>query len=112
MARTKRTTRTPRAAKRTLNTLAARARGVFENTRTIALESAQAARDAAIERAGEARTRTVQAVTQLERAFEQRVSKAVRKLGVPSAAEVRALSRQVSELQASVERLRRSRARA
>src|SRR5258707_13213150 len=109
MARSKRTTRTPRAAQRSLKTLAARARGVFESTRTLALERAQAARDVAMERAGEARTRTVQAVSQLERVFEQRVSKAVRKLGVPSAAEVRALSRQASELQASVQRLRRSR---
>jgi hypothetical protein len=34
------------------------------------------------------------------------------KLGVPTAKDVRALSRQVSQLQASVERLNRSRARA
>jgi poly(hydroxyalkanoate) granule-associated protein len=54
----------------------------------------------------------VRAVGQLERVFEQRVTNVVRKLGVPSHSEVRALSRQVAELQASVERLRRSRARA
>ena len=49
-------------------------------------------------------------VTQLEKMFEQRVSKAIGRLGVPSAKEVRALSRQVSELKASVEKLRRARA--
>ena len=63
-------------------------------------------------RAVEARTRTVDAVTHLERVFEQRVSKAISKLGVPTTKDVKALSRQVAQLQASVERLSRSRARA
>lgn len=61
--------------------------------------------------AEQARTRTVEAVSQLEHVFEQRVSKVITKLGVPSARDVRALTRQVAELQASVESLRRSRAR-
>lgn len=61
--------------------------------------------------AEQARSRTTEAVSQLERVFEQRVSKVITKLGVPSARDVRALTKQVAELQASVESLRRSRAR-
>ena len=73
---------------------------------------AREARTAVAASAEEARSRTVQAVSQLERVFEQRVSKVITKLGVPSARDVRALTRQVAELQASVDQLRRSRARA
>jgi poly(hydroxyalkanoate) granule-associated protein len=70
------------------------------------------ARDAAFARAEEARARTVEAVSHLEKVFEQRVSKAISKLGVPTVRDVRALSRQVAQLQASVDRLHRARARA
>ena len=75
-----------------------------------ALESRS--RRAALARAEEARTRTVEAVSHLEKVFESRVSKAISKLGVPTARDVRALSRQVAQLQASVEKLHRARARA
>jgi poly(hydroxyalkanoate) granule-associated protein len=109
MARTKRTTKTK---VRTFESLATRARGVIENAGAIAMARVNAAKDVAIARAGEARSRTAKAVSQLEHVFEQRVTKVVRKLGVPSNSEVRALARQVAELQANVERLRRSRARA
>jgi poly(hydroxyalkanoate) granule-associated protein len=109
MARTKRTTKTK---VRTFESLANRARGVIENAGAIAMARVNAARDVAIARAGEARSRTAKAVSRLEHVFEQRVTKVVRKLGVPSNSEVRALSRQVAELHANVERLRRSRARA
>jgi polyhydroxyalkanoate synthesis regulator phasin len=44
--------------------------------------------------------------------FENRVQNAISKLGVPTARDVRALSRQVAQLQQSVDQLRRSRARA
>jgi len=73
---------------------------------------AREARKAVASGAEEARTRTVQAVSQLERVFERRVSKVITKLGVPSARDVRALTKQVAELQASVDQLRRSRGRA
>ena len=109
MARAKRTTKTK---VRTFDSLATRARGVIENAGAIAMARVNAAKDVAIARAGEARSRTAKAVSQLEHVFEQRVTKVVRKLGVPSNSEVRALARQVAELQANVERLRRSRARA
>jgi poly(hydroxyalkanoate) granule-associated protein len=81
-------------------------------SRRAALARAEKAREAACARAEEARTRTVEAVSHLEKVFEQRVSKAISKLGVPTARDVRALSRQVAQLQASVEKLHRARARA
>ena len=81
-------------------------------SRRAAMAKAGKARDAACARAEEARTRTVEAVSHLEKVFEHRVSRAISKLGVPTAKDVRSLSRQVAELQASVDRLHRSRARA
>ena len=75
-----------------------------------AFSKVEAARDAAVARVGEARDQTVRVVTQLEKVFEQRVQKAISRLGVPSSAEVRALSRQVAELKANVAKLRRARA--
>ena len=82
----------------------------LENLKSLAIARVEAARDAVVDRACEARARTVEMVTQLEKVFERRVSKAIGRLGVPSAKDVRALSRQVSELKASVEKLRRARA--
>jgi len=95
-------------------TLAARKTLVagIDNTRKLAVANATRARRAAIETAGEARTRTAEALTHLEKVFEARVGAAMGRLGVPSARDVRALSRQVAELQASVERLKRTRAKA
>lgn len=81
-------------------------------SRKAALARAEKARKAAVARAEEARTKTVEAVSHLEKVFEQRVSKAIASLGVPTVKDVRALSRQVAQLQASVEKLHRSRARA
>jgi poly(hydroxyalkanoate) granule-associated protein len=81
-------------------------------SRRVALARATEARDIACARAVQAKTKTVEAMSQLEKVFEQRVSKAIAKLGVPTTRDVRALSRQVAQLQASVEQLRRSRARA
>ena len=84
----------------------------LQNLKTQALRNMGSAKDAALERAGEARDKTVEAVSQLQKAFEQRVSKAVSRMGIPSTKEVRALAREVSQLKANVEKLRRSRARA
>jgi len=81
-------------------------------SRRAALAKAEKAREAACARAEEARAKTVEAVSHLEKVFEQRVSKAISKLGVPTAKDVKALSRQVAQLQASVDRLHRARARA
>jgi poly(hydroxyalkanoate) granule-associated protein len=84
----------------------------LKSLKNFAVSTVEAARDAAISRAGEARARTVEVMTQFEKAFEQRVSKTISRLGVPSSKEVRALSREVSQLKANVEKLRRTRARA
>lgn len=77
-----------------------------------AQDAAVSVKDAAIARAEEAKAKTVEAVSHLEKVFEQRVSRAISKLGVPTTKDVRALSRQVSQLQASVDRLNRTRSRA
>ena len=84
----------------------------IDQIRDAALTSARAARRAVIARAAAARTTTREAVSSLERMFEKRVSRAIAVLGVPSSRDVRALSRQVAELQQSVDKLRRARARA
>ena len=68
-------------------------------------------REAVTSRADAARARTLDAVSQLEKVFENRVRNAISKLGVPTARDVRALSRQVAQLQQSVDQLRRARAR-
>ena len=82
----------------------------FQNLKNAAIAKMQAAGATAIERAGEARAKTAAVLTQLEKAFRQRVSKAVARMGVPTAKEVRALARQVAELEARVAKLRRARA--
>jgi len=70
------------------------------------------ARESVTSRADAARVRTLDAVSQLEKVFQNRVQGAISKLGVPTARDVRALSRQVAQLQQSVDQLRRARARA
>jgi poly(hydroxyalkanoate) granule-associated protein len=70
------------------------------------------ARETVAAKAEEARSRTMDAVSHLEKVFENRVQGAISKLGVPTARDVRALSRQVAQLQQSVDQLRRARARA
>jgi poly(hydroxyalkanoate) granule-associated protein len=129
MARTtKRTTRTSRSkpvAKpvAALNALRTNAAGAFDTLikrgnalqqkgRKLAVAKTQEAREAVFARADEARTKTMDAVSQLEKVFENRVTRVISKLGVPTARDVRALSRQVAVLQQSVDQLRRSRARA
>ena len=132
-ARTKRTTRTARKATTAagkLNQIRGQAIGAVDKivkqgtvlqakARKLATAKAKearaavmGARDTVTARADEARTRTMDAVSQLEKVFENRVSGAISKLGVPTARDVRALSRQVAQLQQSVDQLRRSRARA
>ena len=82
----------------------------FQNLKNAAIAKVEMVRDTAIERAGEARAKTAAALTQLEKAFQQRIAKAVARMGVPTAKEVRALARQVAELEARVAKLRRARA--
>jgi len=77
-----------------------------------AMPGVEAARENAAIRVEEARARAIDTVNQLERAFEARMTRAMSRLGVPTAREVRALAREVATLKASVQRLSRSRARA
>jgi poly(hydroxyalkanoate) granule-associated protein len=127
MARTNRTPRNRKPAKLTPATAYAMAKSSARKaldrlvkqgvalqsaSRKAAFDAGNAAKDAAITRVEEARSKTVETVTQLEKMFEQRVSRAISKLGVPTTKDVRALSRQVAQLQASVDRLNRSRSRA
>ena len=119
------TKRTPRAARKsaptgTLEQLRKNALGAVDKIvkqgaqlqAKVARTAVLGARDTVTARADEARTRTMDAVSQLEKVFENRVQNAISKLGVPTARDVRALSRQVAQLQQSVDQLRRSRARA
>ena len=124
--RTARTARTTRAAAKTPRTLdrikamaLARARSLARQGTTItlqgrklALAKARQARAALESTALVARSSATQAVGRFERVFEDRVGRAIGKLGVPTARDVRALSRQVAHLQQSVDQLRRARARA
>jgi len=125
MARTKRTTRNTRkataagglqrlkaAALSTVGTVIKQGNALQARGRKLAVAKARAARAALSSGAAEARVRTTDAATRFERAFEHRVSQAMSKIGVPTARDVRALSRQVAQLQQSVDQLRRSRARA
>jgi len=124
MARTKRTaTRTTRKAPRALDrikavaiaqakALAKQGTMITLQGRKLATAKARQARAALDDGAVLVKSRAVQAVGAFEKVFEDRVGRAIGKLGVPTARDVRALSRQVAHLQQSVDQLRRSRARA
>ena len=127
MARTKRTTRTTRKsvskpvkalqaaradASAALQTLVERGNALRIEGSKLAIAKTRAARDAVIVRADEVRSATAGAVSRFERVFQNRVTGVISKLGIPTARDVRALSRQVAALQQSVDQLRRVRARA
>jgi poly(hydroxyalkanoate) granule-associated protein len=125
MSRNKRASRTPRkptAARRVqvlkastaaaVDALVKRATVLQARGRKLAVAKVREARAVAGERVVQVRRGTADAVGRLERAFQHRVSQAMSRLGVPNARDVRALSRQVAQLQQSVEQLRRGRARA
>ena len=130
MARTKPTKRTARAPRTTvskpvkalqaaranasaaLQTLIQRGTALRKEGRKLAVARTREAREAVMARAGEARSMAAGAVTKFERVFEDRVTGVISKLGIPTARDVRALSRQIAGLQQSVDQLRRVRARA
>jgi poly(hydroxyalkanoate) granule-associated protein len=64
------------------------------------------------ERVGDIRTRTADALDNLEKIFQTRVHRALSQLGVPSAEEVTALSKRVDALNHSIEKLARKSGRA
>jgi len=94
------------------NILVKQGKALQVQSRRAAIHRAEEARTMALATAGEARTRAVQAVNHLERVFEQRVSRVLEKMGVPTSQSVKTLTKRVTELQANVDQLRRSRARA
>ena len=94
------------------NQLQAKGRKIAAAKAKEARAAVMGAGEAVTARADAARARTMHAVSQLEKVFENRVQGAISKLGVPTARDVRALSRQVAQLQQSVDQLRRARARA
>src|SRR5687768_5689618 len=100
MARSKRTARTIRG-----NSLSPKALG------ELAIRRAKQARTVIIAKGEEARSRAAGAVSQLEKAFQARVAMVAGRLGMPKSADVRALARQVAQLQQSVDQLSRARAR-
>lgn len=131
MARTTRTKKVPvntlKNAVKAIDSTQSTARKAFgtfvKRTRKATIARASDARDAAMATMRKARrvattevnnakAKTVEAVTTLEKVFETRVSRAIARLGVPTTKDVRALSRQVAQLQASVDQLHRSRNRA
>jgi poly(hydroxyalkanoate) granule-associated protein len=122
------------ATRRTPKTARARKPAGFERIRTAALKQAKViarqgaamgatlqteGRKLATAKAREARAalaagadRATEVVTRYEKVFQDRVCQAMSKLGVPTQRDVRTLTRQVAQLQQSVDKLRRSRARA
>jgi poly(hydroxyalkanoate) granule-associated protein len=80
--------------------------------RSAAVAGVEAARESAAIRIDQARAKATKAANRFERAFESRVTRAMSRLGMPTAREVNALAREVASLKASVQRLSRSRARA
>ena len=84
----------------------------LEKLAKVAIARVDAAREAALERIEEARARGAAAATRFEKVFEQRVSQAMSRLGMPTHREVRALAREVATLKTTVAKLRRTRARA
>ena len=99
MARTSRTSRTTRRttrpatgfqalrahAARAVDTILTQGSQLRDEGTKLAAATARRARNTLASRAGEARTRGVQAMTQLERVFERRVSGVISKLIPPGA---------------------------
>lgn len=83
----------------------------LENLAQAAIARVDRAREAALERIDEARVRGAAVANRFEKVFEQRVSQAIARLGLPTQREVRALTREVASLKVSVEKLRRARTR-
>jgi poly(hydroxyalkanoate) granule-associated protein len=129
MARTKRISRNAIASRKTatgsvnalrsaranataaLQSLVHRGNALRTQGRTLAIARTRDVRNAVVARAEQARSATAGAVSKFERVFQHRVSGVISKLGVPTARDVRALSRQLAALQQSVDQLRRARAR-
>jgi len=101
----RKTTKTRTAAR--TPTPSAAFRDFTNAARSALMQRIEGGRRLAQDKVSEAR----EAASQLEKVFEQRVSRAISRLGVPTSRDVRVLAREVADLKASVEQLRRARAR-
>lgn len=98
MTRTKRTsrntrTRTPRKAANVAGKVVSLKASALSTMNALLKQGAalqRRSRKLVIAKANEARTRTVDAVSHLEKVFEARVSQVISKLGVPTSRDVRA----------------------
>ena len=99
-------------ARQALETLMEQGARLRSEGEKIATRTVSQARETLVAQAEAAKSRATEAVGTLEKVFEKRVSQVISRLGVPTAAEVQALAKQVAQLQQSVDRLRRTRARA
>lgn len=76
-----------------------------KTTRHLTAGKVDAVRDAVEERVGQARERAADTWDRLEKVFEQRVQRALTRLGVPSRDEIKALIERVDQLNAELRKL-------
>lgn len=79
-----------------------------KSTRNLASSQVEKVRDAVEDRVGQARERAQDTWDRLEKVFEERVQRALNRLGVPSREELAALSERVEALTAELRRLSRA----
>lgn len=80
--------------------------------RRLAADALRSARESASRRGAETRARAATFLAGIEKALAEGAYRVASRFGVPTARDVRSLSRQVASLRESVEQLRRPRARA
>lgn len=80
---------------------------IEQSTRKIATGKVDAVRDAVEDRVGVVRERAVDTWDRLEKVFEERVQRALNRLGVPGREDVAELSKRVNELNAELRKLTR-----
>ncbi|MDY0021675.1 phasin family protein [Arenimonas caeni] len=83
---------------------------IEQSTRKLATRRVDAVRDAVEDRVGVARERAVDTWDRLEKVFEDRVQRALNRLGVPGREDLAELSKRVNELNAELRKLSGGRA--
>lgn len=81
---------------------------IEQTTRKLATGKVDAVRDAVEDRVGVVRERAVDTWDRLEKVFEDRVQRALNRLGVPSREDLNGLSSRVNELNAELRKISRS----
>jgi len=85
---------------------------IEQSTRKLATSRVDAVRDAVEDRVGVARERAVDTWDRLEKVFEDRVQRALNRLGVPSREDLAELNQRVQELNAELRKLAKPSAKA